>query len=621
MKWKMQSAAKRRETFNLKGQHITTTDFAQVSPVYKRLLTPGDKFNIRMSLLCNVAAMQFPTYGNIQIVNRAFFVPLRSVWSFFKEFKEESKVEIDGSFGVPKVPYIKSDDIFALFKEQGHDIVPLSTRYSEVPTGGYDFIENVEDNTYYYKLTRVGRYWFKVFRSLGYPVTNISGISAEFEGYRMNLSALPLLCWFKVYVDSLCPSQFSQDNPLKGLLNTIVGSLNYHVTEDDLIALVNAFRVPYPDDLYMLAWEYPQSVRDNYVGNSDADYGSNYEAEKLVNSTRLGNFYAPLVESDKWQSNVEDVGNNTSASLIRLLLSVQNYINRNNLSGGRYVENILSRFGVRIPRERLQMAEYIGEYRVPLTIAKVTNMAETSGGSPLGSYAGQAMGWNNEKGSFEYEAVEEGYIFIAQYLDIDTTTVEGVDRDLFNFTPVSFFTPEFDGLGQEAIGTCEVAFPSLNTFEETEGASYASVAAALQSVNLPSPDTVFGFAPMYYDYKFGKSRLTGDFLVNTLNKGTDSMHLFRLTGLQDCLNVQDSSEDYTDYMPVLSAQDSSFVFSEQRQFDRIFAVTSDEVDHFYITNNFDVIAERPMKKLGFSLPMDNGGHEIVASPIGTGMQE
>lgn len=618
MKWKMNSAAQRRETFNLKGQHITTTDFAQVSPVYKRLLCPGDKFNIRMSLLCNVAAMQFPTYGNIQIVNRAFFVPLRSVWSFFKEFKEESKVEIDGSFGVPKVPYIKSDDIFALFKEQGHDIVPLSTRYETVPSGGYDFVEKVSENTYYYKLTRVGRYWFKVFRSLGYPVTNISAIADEFAGYRMNLSALPLLCWFKIYVDSLCPSQFSQDNPLKGLLNTIVGSLNYHVTEDDLIALVNAFRVPYPDDLYMLAWEYPQSVRDNYVDNAIGAYG-NADTSKF-DTSRLGTYYSTdLADVDK--NTVAASYDTSTAPFIRLLLSVQNYVNRNNLSGGRFIENLLSRYGVKVPRERLDMAEYIGEYRVPLTIAKVTNVAETDGGSPLGSYAGQAMGWNNEKGSFEYEAVEDGYIFVAQYLDIDTTTVEGVDRDLFNFTPVSFFTPEFDGLGLEAIGTCEVAFPSLNTYEETEGASPESISGALQTVNLSSPDSVFGFAPMYYDYKFGKSRLTGDFLVNTLNKGADSMHLFRMTGLQQCLNLQDSSDDYTDYMPVISAQDSSFIFSEQRQFDRIFAVTSDEVDHFYITNNFDVIAERPMKKLGFSLPMENSGHEIVASPIGTGMQE
>ena len=186
MKLKMKSAASHLETFNLRGQHVTTTDFAQVSPVYKRLLCPGDKFNIRMSLLCNVAAMQFPTYGNIQIVNRAFFVPLRSVWSYFKEFKEESKVEIHGNFGVPQVPYIKSDDILNLFIEQGHNIVPLTRRYTTAPTGGYDFLTNDSGTTYYYVLTRVGRYWFKVFRSLGYPVTNISSVAVEFNGYRMN---------------------------------------------------------------------------------------------------------------------------------------------------------------------------------------------------------------------------------------------------------------------------------------------------------------------------------------------------------------------------------------------------------------------------------------------------
>lgn len=604
---KTNRASRSRQVFNLRGSHITTTDFAQVSPVYKRLLTPGDKFNIRQSLLCRVAPMQFPTYGSIQIVNKAFFVPLRTVWKYFPDFKDGVSVQIDtGTIGSPKVPYISITDLFNVFLDSA-----LSGNASNTT---YDFLyfADSESSASFRKLTRLGRYWYKVLRSLGYPVTNMSNVihlksSDQDEVFsEQRYSALPLLCFFKIYLDCLCPSQFSPSNPLRGVLEESSATLNYHLDAQTLTSLINSFKVPYNDDLITLAWQKPYQVLDGYQSALYADYGN--ESSKALDSTSLPSSYlGTLATGDSSVgSGVED--NILSAATIRVALAVQNFITRNNLAGSRYVEQVLSRFGIHIPHSRLDMAEYIGEYRVPLTIGDITNTAETKDGSPLGSFAGQAIGYNNAQGAFTYECEEDGYIFVLQYLQPETTHVEGVDRDNLFFDRTQFFHPEFDNLGTEAISAQEVYIPPMVKLSSTFGYSQ-DTEDGMKSANIFNPNGVFGFAPMYYDYKFGKSRLTGDFLVPTLSTGTDSMHLFRLLGFTPWLNTEEDS-DPSFYAPDVVAQNQDLVFSEQKQFDRIFAVTEDNIDHFYITNNFDVIAERPMATLAQSLPMTEQGSEV-----------
>lgn len=99
-------------------------------------------------------------------------------------------------------------------------------------------------------------------------------------------------------------------------------------------------------------------------------------------------------------------------------------------------------------------------------------------------------------------------------------------------------------------------------------------------------DGVFGFTERYNAYRYGRDNITGDFRDLRSNGDMNCWHTGRnLSLIRSVGNLVAQSSS----MNTLPQTDS--------EYNRIFSVTSGDVDHFYLTAHFSVDAVRPMLNL------------------------
>ena len=74
-KSKVNVAVANNNKFDLSKTVVTTHDFGRAKAIECRYMVPGDKFNIKLSSFTRLLPMVSPTFGKIDTVQRAFFVP------------------------------------------------------------------------------------------------------------------------------------------------------------------------------------------------------------------------------------------------------------------------------------------------------------------------------------------------------------------------------------------------------------------------------------------------------------------------------------------------------------------------------------------------------------------
>lgn len=233
---------------------------------------------------------------------------------------------------------------------------------------------------------------------------------------------------------------------------------------------------------------------------------------------------------------------------LRLAEKLQQWLERNARGGTRYVENILAHFGVHSSDKRLQRPEYVCGSVTPITISEVLNMTGTTD-APQGTMAGHGVAVAGGK-SQGYFCEEHGYMMTVMSIMPKTAYQQGIPKHFLKYTdPTEFYWPSFANLGEQSVDAQEIyAFDP-------------SVAG-----------TTFGYVPRYAEYKFVNSRVAGDFCDSL-----DFWHMGRIFDAAPSLNAAFVSADPTD---------------------RVFAVTSSEVDHLWIQVVNSCLASRLMPKFG-----------------------
>jgi hypothetical protein len=93
---------------------------------------------------------------------------------------------------------------------------------------------------------------------------------------------------------------------------------------------------------------------------------------------------------------------------LRTALRLQEWLEKNARGGWRYVEQMLSHFGVVSKDARLQRAEYLGGGKQPIVISEVLATADT-GSYDVGQYAGHGISVGKSNGFKKY-FTEHGWI-------------------------------------------------------------------------------------------------------------------------------------------------------------------------------------------------------------------
>jgi len=284
-------------------------------------------------------------------------------------------------------------------------------------------------------------------------------------------------------------------------------------------------------------------IYGNFAGTGSTTLSGTPTSVSLVSDER------PDIDTDMW-ARVDGLEvEPTTINDLRRAYRLQEWLEKNARGGTRYVESILSHFGVKSSDARLQRPEYITGVKTPVVISEVLNTSGTQDQLPQGNMAGHGISVSSGR-SGSYYCEEHGYIIGIMSVMPKTAYQQGIPRTFLKLDPLDYFWPSFANIGEQ-----EVKLQELYAYTENK-------------------DNTFGYVPRYAEYKYMPSRVAGDFRTSL-----DYWHLGRIFENE----------------PTLSQE---FVECTPTETERIFAVTDPDAQKLYCHVLNKIKAVRPMPKYG-----------------------
>lgn len=243
-----------------------------------------------------------------------------------------------------------------------------------------------------------------------------------------------------------------------------------------------------------------------------------------------------------------DLAGATAVSVndLRTAFQIQKLLERDARGGTRYIELILSHFGVRSDDARLQRPEYLGGGTQRVNVNPVAStVAETT--VPQANLAG--VGTVVTRGGFQKSFTEHGLIIGLASVRADLTYQRSLDRMWSRKSRYDYYWPSLAHLGEQAVLNKEIYFTGVESVD----------------------NAVFGYQERFAEYRYKPSLVTGKF--NSYAQGS--------------LDVWHLAQDFSD-VPALNG----LFIREDPPVDRVIAVPSEP--HFLADFWHDLKCDRPM---------------------------
>lgn len=491
--------------FDLTHDVKLTLDMGQLIPVMVLDTVPGDRFTIAHETLIRFAPLIAPVMHRMDVTIHTFFVPHRLVWEDWEQFITGASLAGPDAGPVPERPWLQlntgtytGSKLWDYLGFPNPDAVPppAPSAVIDVDAKVFASYQCIFDN--YYRDQNVQ---FAVDYKL-VPGSN---------GANPDLQVLRNRAWEHDYFTSALP--FAQKGSAVDLpLGNITLDPDWHLSTFNNPTFVEP------------SGDYSQGD----VENSNTGFisvGGNLSAFDPKGSL---------------------INEPTTINDFRRAMALQKWLELNARGGTRYVESILTHFGVKSSDARLQRPEYITGTKTPVVISEVLNTTGTAE-LPQGNMSGHGISVSGGKrGSYFCE--EHGYIISIMSVLPRTAYQQGVPRMYMRGSSLDYYWPSFANIGEQAVQNFELYVQHL------------------------FPENTFGYVPRYSEYKYMPSRVAGDFKTSL-----DFWHLGRIFAAEPSLNP-------------------GFIVSNPTK--RVFAVVDDDVNSLYAHVLNRVSALRPMPKFG-----------------------
>lgn len=492
--------------FDLSHEKKFSLKMGKLVPIMVSDVMPGDKFRVKTEIFARMAPMLAPIMHRVNVYTHHFFVPNRLLWTEWEDFITGGPT----GQSVPVAPYIMVNDTTAPGFQKGS----LA-----------DF--------------------------LGVPPPPLTGITQP-----LKVSALPFRAYLQIYND------YYRDQNIQPEVTAGTGGGDIGTGGDFQNAVVLRSRA-WEKDYFTsaLPWSQrggqvtmPFSAEVNYKNTSalvDTTTGLPYP-NAVLTSDSAGNLEASPGFNARIE-NIEDISNGISTiNDLRKAVRLQEWLEKSARGGARYIEQIMSHFGVKSSDARLQRAEYLGGGKSPMTISEVLSTYQSAASgepdvNPQGNMSGHGYSVGSNHG-FTKTFEEHGYVISIMSILPKTAYSQGLPRHLSRFDKLDYPWPTFGQLGEQEVRNKEL---------------YADYTAVT-----PNAELEFGYQSRYAECKFMPSTIHGDFR-DTL----EYWHMGRKFAAQPLLN-------------------ESFIQADPTK--RIFAVEDDTVDEIYCQVYHDVSAIRAL---------------------------
>lgn len=651
-------ASKEYNSFDMSKKVFTTQDFGVMKGLECKLCFPGDKIHLKVSQETKVLTMPAPTFGQCDMVLRAFYVPINNIWSDFNEFISNQKVasgknvltpvEIPFLYGGDFIKYMISDSRLTRGSNSKVDLqVPIiealysnnawtftaKTRTFEFTYLGrkfYDFIISLglklppycfdiytiegedfwERRGYSFGHLPEGTDLDELFSAFSQAITDGDiprTFSESIKNYSLQkISLLPLLAWWKFYLDWVVPARFlSNYTDIRHLFE--VKNIYRDIPYQDVLFAMSRVPVSFlQDDFFTTAFSNPSGYEDsaNVASNpsipnpnSIFDSFSGDEYPEVVTSRLVG---AGIKITNPDELYIQQF-------TLKSLGALQDMVNRGKIAGSKVKDYLEVTYGIRPSDDALHISSYLGSQRIPITFEALTNEADTynsstGDGSLTGSYVGRANVGNNPfEVNFNVSDKMHGFFFVTSELQVHSSYTQGLAPEFTALDKLDFYDAAIDNIGGvEAVPRSMLA----NIQYDTNVKNY------IESGKSQSPEDIFGWVSAYAKYKCNFDNVSGDFIIPTLNEGLDSWYLSRMFTLLSL------SQDY----PLINEKFLQAISDDTNgSFDRIFSVANTSIDHFRSVFHIDLKMQRKMKSLRDTLDFTDGGKNVEKS-VNNGVQ-
>lgn len=461
----------KRNRFNYLPDHIFTCKMGELIPFINFPVVPGDTFNVGASNMTRFQALLSPAYAKINTFCHFFFVPYRIIWDNWEQFITKGE---DGtaSPNYPTITFSNGVEVGSLADHLGFP----TNEPAIYDTDGTTILKparTVPMTVSALPFRAVAKIWNEWYRNEN--LQDEVGLSTADGSDSTTNTSLLYRNWR--------PDYFTQNLPFRQRGPQVTVPLGTSAPVQMFASQTNGVVDPFT--LYSPS----QAVVGRTVVASQYTDPKNHNIGIYTDNGQL-----TVNDSLSYGSGITafaDLSNATSASIAdwRLAFQVQRLLEKNARGGARYVEWLMSHFGVRCSDGRLQRPEYLGGGKSPVMISEVlqTSATETSG-TPQGNMSGHAFSAQLSH-SFTKSFDEYGIVIGFYSCMPKSMYYQGIDREWLKTTPYEFYLPVLSHLSEQGTYNAEVYATGDNSEDKA----------------------IFGYNPIYEEYRHMYSKVSGEF--------------------------------------------------------------------------------------------------------------
>jgi hypothetical protein len=503
----------KKSNFDLGHEKKLSLNMGDLVPTLLQEVIPGDSFKVSTNNLVRMHPLISPIMHRIDVFTHYFFVPNRLVWNDWDNFIMEQKGPIESPLNVP---------LIAITEEA------TNSSLSKMNNAG----------------TRPGT----LADYLGIP--NINNQQEDIQ-----INKLPFRAYQLIYNEYYRDQDLEDEIPIS--LDIGPGNTAENLGHNSETSITYLRKRSWKKDYFTSARPWAQKGAQVMlpIGFSKDEIKLVHTNSGTPTSGSLSSVSGNPRDGVNEPTHLEGTIEAPNVTELRRAVKLQEWLEKNARAGSRYIEGILTHFGVLSKDARHQRPEYLGGGKQPVQISEVQSTAQTStdaGSLPQGNLSGQ--GTSMGSAGFKKSFTEHGWIIGITSILPKPAYMQGIQRHWFHGLidgRFDFAWPEFAQIGEQPIFNAEL-------FADGSSSDYKT----------------FGYSPRYAEYKYNPDSVHGDFKDNLQH-----WHLSR----------------NFDNLPTLNKDFIQYNFDQSQQ--RVFPV-QDDTDKFYMQIYNDVKAIRPLPYFG-----------------------